>query len=197
MVRSGEGWSGYLTGRQLWSPCRAAFEGVIPVATRPESPQPSGPLRWVAQYYRPSSVSWQVCAESPHRSPVQYALGEMTHTVRARGDDLAVSLWGPKDGAWQRYDVSTAPATVVTAPQAPSGGLEGPSRLTERMNDRRQQVFMAGLGKAGLYDLGPDDWAAVETLVERLDETTVRRIAQWLASAGRTEGTQDAGPAGG
>jgi hypothetical protein len=65
------------------------------------------------------------------------------------------------------------------------------------MNDRRQQVLMAGLGKAGLYDLSPDDWAAVEALVERLDETTVRRIAQWLASAGRPQGTQDTGPAGG
>ena len=193
----GEGRSGYLTGRQLWSPCSAVSEGVIPVATRPESPQPSGALRWVALYYRPSSASWQVCAESPHRSPVQYALGEMAHTVRARGDDLAVSLWGPKDGAWQRYDVSTAAATMTTAPRAPSGSPEEPSRLTERMNDRRQQVLMAGLGKAGLYDLAPDDWAAVEALVERLDETTVRRLAQWLGSAGRAEGTQDAGPTGG
>jgi hypothetical protein len=128
---------------------------------------------------------------------VQYALGEMAHTVRARGDDLAVSLWGPQDGAWQRYDVSTATATVTTAPREPSGSPEEPSRLTERMNDRRQQVLMAGLGKAGLYDLSPDDWAAVEALVERLDETTVRRIAQWLASAGRPQGTQDTGPAGG
>ena len=163
--------------------------------TRPESPQPTGVPRWVALTYRPSSASWQTCAESPHRAPVQYALGEMAHTVRARGEDLTVSLWGPKDGAWQRYDVSTATAMATApaaTPEAPPTGPEKPSRLTERMDDRRQQVIMAGLGKAGLYDLTQDDWAAVEAVVDRLDETTVRRVAQWLASAGRAQGAQDA-----
>jgi hypothetical protein len=45
-------------------------------------------------------------------------------------------------------------------------------------------VLMAGLGKAGLYDLAPDDVAAVRAVVDGLDETTVRRIAHWLTVAG-------------
>jgi hypothetical protein len=56
--------------------------------------------------------------------------------------------------------------------------------LAERMDSRRRQVLLAGLGKAGLFDLAPDDEAAVQALVERLDETTVRKVAQWLAAAG-------------
>lgn len=158
-------------------------EGVsaVETTTRPASPQPTGAPRWVAQFYRPSSASWEVCAESPHRAPVQYALGEMAQTVRARGGEFAVSLWGPDDGAWQRHDVATANAP---APEPPSAGPEEPSTLTERMSGRRQQVLMAALSKAGLYDLGPDDHAAVQSLVEQLDETTVRKVAQWL-TAGR------------
>lgn len=165
-------------------------EGVnaVETTTRPQSPQPTGAPRWVALFYRPSSAGWQVCAESPHRSPVQYALGEMAQTVRARGEDLAVSLWGPKDGGWQRFDVSTTTATTAattaTASQPSSAGPKEPGKLAERMNDRRQQVLMAGLSKAGVYDLAPDDQAAVQALVERLDETTVRKVAQWLAAAG-------------
>ncbi|MET8765527.1 hypothetical protein [Streptomyces sp. NPDC004658] len=46
------------------------------------------------------------------------------------------------------------------------------------------QVLMAGLGKAGLYDLGPEDEQAVRALADRLDEPTVRRVAHWLAAAG-------------
>ncbi|MEV5314481.1 hypothetical protein [Streptomyces sp. NPDC052610] len=52
------------------------------------------------------------------------------------------------------------------------------------MTDRRHQVLMAGLGKAGLHDLTDDDRTAVHTLVDRLDETTVRRLAGWLTTAG-------------
>jgi len=158
-------------------------EGVsaVETTTRPASPQPTGAPRWVAQFHRPSSASWEVCAESPHRAPVEYALGEMAHTVRARGGDFAVSLWGPKDGTWQRFDVSAANAPT---PEPPSTGPEEPSTLTERMSGRRQQVLLAGLSKAGLYDLAPDDHAAVQALVEQLDETTVRKVAQWL-TAGR------------
>ncbi|MFF4257468.1 hypothetical protein ACFY1L_40415 [Streptomyces sp. NPDC001663] len=130
----------------------------------------------------PASTSWQVCAESPHRAPVQYALGEMAHTVRARGESLTVSLWGPKDGTWQRYDVS-APAPAPTA-QSPSTAPKEPTRLAERMDSRRRQVLMSGLAKAGVYDLAPDDLAAVQEIVDRLDETTVRRLAHWLATAG-------------
>ncbi|MFF4907790.1 hypothetical protein ACFY2T_23280 [Streptomyces sp. NPDC001260] len=160
--------------------------------TRPQSPQPSGTPRWVAMVYRPSSETWAVCAESPHRSPVQYALAEMAHTVRARGGDLEVALWGPRAGAWERFDAFAA--TTATAPvpaaEASSGASssdpERLSRLTERMDGRRRQVLVAGLGKAGLHDLGPDDFGAVEALAERLDETTVRRVAHWLAlAAGR------------
>ncbi|WP_239015250.1 hypothetical protein [Streptomyces sp. CdTB01] len=159
--------------------------------TRPQSPQPSGTPRWVAMVYEPSSEAWAVCAESPHRSPVQYALAEMAHTVRARGDDLEVTLWGPRAGAWERFDAfaattATAPVPKAEEVEASSSAPEQPSRLTERMDGRRRQVLVAGLGKAGLHDLGPDDFGAVEALAERLDETTVRRVAHWLAlAAGR------------
>ncbi|MEU6259446.1 hypothetical protein [Streptomyces sp. NPDC047043] len=133
-------------------------------------------------FHRPDSTAWQVCAESPHRAPVQYALGEMAHTVRARGESLAVSLWGPKGDSWQRYDVS-APAPAPAA-QQPSTAPEEPTRLAERMDSRRRQVLMSGLAKAGVYDLAPDDLAAVREIVDRLDETTVRRLAHWLATSG-------------
>lgn len=141
--------------------------------------------------YEPSSEAWAVCAESPHRSPVQYALAEMAHTVRARGGDLEVTLWGPRAGAWERFDAfaattATAPVPKAEEVEASSSRPEQPSRLTERMDGRRRQVLVASLGKAGLHDLGPDDFGAVEALAERLDETTVRRVAHWLAlAAGR------------
>lgn len=141
--------------------------------------------------YEPSSEAWAVCAESPHRSPVQYALAEMAHTVRARGGDLEVTLWGPRAGVWERFDAfaattATAPVPKAEEVEASSSAPEQPSRLTERMDGRRRQVLVAGLGKAGLHDLGPDDFGAVEALAERLDETTVRRVAHWLAlAAGR------------
>jgi hypothetical protein len=171
--------SGYLTDRQLWSPCRrAAFEGVTAVETRSQSPQPSGAPRWVALSYRPASTSWQVCAESPHRAPVQYALGEMAHTAGARGETLAVSLWGPKGDTWQRFDISAPmPPPPAQSPAAP----KEPTRLAERMDSRRHQVLMSALAKAGVHDLAPDDLTAVRAIVDALDETTVRRIAHWLA----------------
>jgi hypothetical protein len=52
------------------------------------------------------------------------------------------------------------------------------------MDARKRQVLMAGLSKAGLYDLTADDHTAVQELVDRLDETTVRRVAGWLAVGG-------------
>ncbi|MDG5801270.1 hypothetical protein P9869_01000 [Streptomyces ossamyceticus] len=159
--------------------------------TRPPSPQPPGAPRWVAMFYEPSSSSWRVGAQSPYRSPVLYAVGEMTQTLRARGEDPAVAVWGPKGGPgggdWERHD----PAALATdaAPLRESGRTAGPpaakpSTLAERMTGRRQQVLMAGLGKAGLYDLAPDDVAAVRAVVDGLDETTVRRVAHWLTVAG-------------
>ncbi|MFJ9117669.1 hypothetical protein ACIRJO_19180 [Streptomyces sp. NPDC102394] len=122
---------------------------------------------------------------------MQYALAEMAHTVRARGGDLEVTLWGPRAGAWERFDAfaattATAPVPKAEEVEASSSGPERLSRLTERMDGRRRQVLVASLGKAGLHDLGPDDFGAVEALAERLDETTVRRVAHWLAlAAGR------------
>lgn len=157
--------------------------------TRPRSPQPTGTPRWVAMYYEASTASWRAAAESPHRSPVLYALGEMAQTVRARGDDVTVALWGPKEGAWHLFDTpenKAAPAAARPARDRPPGQ---PSKLAERMSDRRHQVLMAGLSKAGLYDLAPEDGAAVRTLVEQLDEATVRRVAQWLSAAGERQGT--------
>ncbi|MFF0161754.1 hypothetical protein ACFYRY_30055 [Streptomyces sp. NPDC005263] len=160
--------------------------------TRPECARPQGTPRWVALFYRPDTASWQLGAESPDRSPVLYALGEMTQTLRARGDEVTVALWGPKDEDWHRYDASATPVTPVTpvtptasvpsATSTPSVSAE-PTKLAERLHDRRHQVLMAGLSKAGRYDLAPDDVTAVQTLVDRLDETTVRTVADWLATA--------------
>lgn len=155
-----------------------------PVQTRPESPQPPGTPRWVAMFYEPASASWRVGAESPYRFPVAYAVGEMTQTLRARDVDPVVTLWGPKGGEWERHD---PPAAAPPQPR-PGGDVRapgaGPSKREERLTDRRQQVLMAGLSKAGLYDLAPDDLTAVQTVVDGLDETTVRRIAHWLTAAG-------------
>ncbi|MER5200861.1 hypothetical protein ACWD3J_33590 [Streptomyces sp. NPDC002755] len=164
----------------------------------PRSPQPPGAPRWVAMFHDPASGSWRPGAESPDRTPVLYAIGEMTQVKRARGDEFAVALWGPKDGEWQRYDPSQAASAQETAsaPEvAPSpetassragdgAAPPGHAKLAERMEDRRHQVLMASLGKAGLYDLGPDDVTAVRTLVDRVDEATLRRVAHWMALAG-------------
>ncbi|MFF7310668.1 hypothetical protein [Streptomyces sp. NPDC008137] len=156
--------------------------------TRPESPEPQGDPRWVAMLYRTATNSWRAAAESPHRSPVLYALGEMTQTMRARGEEVTVALWGPKDGAWQLFDTSLKqaaspqPQPRPTSPDADSPGE--PTVLAERMTARRHQVLMAGLSKAGFYDLTPEDDSTVQALVERLDEPAVRRVAHWLAAAG-------------
>ncbi|MFI1510167.1 hypothetical protein [Streptomyces sp. NPDC020597] len=174
----------------------------------PRSPQPPGPPRWVALFHHAPSASWRSAAESPDRTPVLYAIGEMTQVVRARGEEAAVDLWGPgENGGWARFD-DPAPATPLTSavpvtsatPDASSTAAEasavpaagaaaepggaGHARHVERMEDRRHQVIMAGLGKAGLYDLAAQDLAAVRTLVDHVDEATLRRIAHWLAVAG-------------
>jgi hypothetical protein len=151
--------------------------------TRPSSPPPPGAPRWVALFHRPSDGSWKIGAESPHRGPVLYAAGQMAQTLRARGDVAEVEVWGPAaDGTWRRF---TAPAPAVAEPEAPAEppATEG-GTLAERMGDRRQQVLMAGLSRAGRYDLTAEDQQAVAALVDRLDETTLRRVAHWLASAG-------------
>ncbi|WP_327316839.1 hypothetical protein [Streptomyces sp. NBC_01235] len=163
-------------------------------STRPShSPRPPGDPRWVAMFYDPSSASWRQAAESPDRMPVLYAIGEMSQVKRARGDEVAVTLWGPKDGEWQRFD-SASPPSAEPLPEPPAepaadgdgegAARPGHARLAERMEDRRHQVLMAGLSKAGLYDLTPDDVTAVRTLVDRVDETTLRRVAHWMAVAG-------------
>ncbi|MFF7970540.1 hypothetical protein [Streptomyces sp. NPDC007905] len=151
---------------------------------RPDCPQPPGAPRWVAMFYRPSRASWRVGAESPDRTPVLYAVGDMAQTVRARGDDVTVALWGPRDGAWHRFDSPAAKEPAPSPGPPPERAVE-PVRLAERMADRRHQVLMAGLSKAGLYDLSPEDELAVRALVDGLDEPAVRRVAHWLATAGR------------
>lgn len=152
------------------------------MGTSLESPQPSGDPRWVALFRDASTATWVPGAESPYEGPVRYAMGEMAQTLRARGARVTVALWGPKDGAWHRYDAPVTPAAPV-ASSSSDGGTAEPAKLAERMTDRRHQVLMAGLSKAGLYDLTPDDEAALGALVDRLDETTVRRVAHWLATA--------------
>ncbi|WP_030344339.1 hypothetical protein [Streptomyces sp. NRRL S-1022] len=151
---------------------------------RPRCPRPSGEPRWVAMFHEPARGTWTVGAESPYREPVLYAVGDMTRTVRARGAEAAVALWGPGDGGWRRYDAPSGPPPPAPAPERSATGSPEPSRLAERMTDRRHQVLMAGLSKAGLYDLGPEDGEAVRVLAERLDEPTVRRVAHWLSAAG-------------
>ncbi|MFI7499382.1 hypothetical protein ACIBVL_12875 [Streptomyces sp. NPDC049687] len=151
--------------------------------TRPQSPQPPGAPRWVAMFYDPLSASWRIAAESPDRGPVLYAMGEMTQVKRARGEEATVALWGPKDGEWHRYDSSPAPVPDTPEPTPAPARPAGPTKLAERMEDRRHQVLMAGLSKAGLYDLTPDDVTAVQALVDRADETTLRRVAHWMAVA--------------
>ncbi|MFG2573273.1 hypothetical protein [Streptomyces sp. NPDC048481] len=162
----------------------------------PRSPRPPGTPRWAAMFYDPRSSSWRCAAESPVRTPVLYAIGEMTQVVRARGDEATVALWGPDGGAWQRFDLAGAntAGTVGTAapepaaaaaPAAQGPAAPGHARHAERLEDRRHQVLMAGLGKAGLHDLAAEDETAVRTLVDRVDETTLRRVALWMALAGR------------
>ncbi|MER5832098.1 hypothetical protein ABT116_14950 [Streptomyces sp. NPDC002130] len=150
--------------------------------SRPESPRPQGAPRWVAMFYRPAEGSWRTAARSPHRAPVLYALGEMAQTLRARGDEVVVALWGPKDGAWHRFDTPLKQSAAPQPDPEPSPGE--PAKLAERMTGRRHQVLMAGLTKAGLYDLSPEDDTTVQALVEHLDEAAVRRVAHWLAAAG-------------
>ena len=95
---------------------------------------------------------------------------------------MTVALWGPKDGAWHLFD------TPLKQAATPRPGLAEhaaePTTHTQRMTGRRHQVLMAGLNKAGLYDLTPEDDTTVQALVERLDEPAVRRVAHWLAAAG-------------
>ncbi|MEH0471859.1 hypothetical protein QA943_23990 [Streptomyces sp. B21-097] len=157
----------------------------------PHSPQPPGTPRWAAMFHDPLAGSWRCAAESPDCMPVLYAIGEMTQVKRARGDDVTVALWGPDGGEWQRFELAAANAVDVLAPEpvapptAEGSARPGHVRHTERLEDRRHQVLVAGLAKAGLYDLAPDDEKAVRALVDRVDETTLRRIAHWLALAGR------------
>ncbi|MBC7267843.1 MAG: hypothetical protein H5T76_03840, partial [Streptomyces sp.] len=159
-----------------------------------DSPRPQGTPRWVLMVHQPSTGTWHTGAESPYRAPVLRALGEMTRTVRARGDDLTAALWGPDDhdgSDWQRH--APAPASTATAPPAPASTATAPpasastatappapappaprpaagsTALAERLDDRRRQVLLAGLTKAGHHDLTADDLTAVRTLVERLD----------------------------
>jgi hypothetical protein len=156
-------------------------------------------------FYEPSSASWRPAAESPGRTPVLYAMGEMTQVKRARGEEATVALWGPgDDGTWHRFDpsppsssdspsssLSSSPSSSAASSSSSSavsgkGAAErppAPAKLAERMEDRRRQVVMAGLSKAGLYDLAPDDVTAVQALVDGVDETTLRRVAHWMAAA--------------
>ncbi|SEQ71106.1 hypothetical protein SAMN04487983_1007153 [Streptomyces sp. yr375] len=155
----------------------------------PRSSQPPGDPRWVAMFYDAPSASWRQAAESPDRTPVLFAIGEMTQVKRGRGDDFAVDLWGPEGGEWRRFD-PVSPVAVEAAVEVAvdasvdASAVVGHAKFAERMEGRRHQVLVAGLSKAGLYDLAPDDVAAVRVLVERVDESTLRRVVHWMAVAG-------------
>ncbi|WP_329223937.1 hypothetical protein OG352_23820 [Streptomyces sp. NBC_01485] len=140
-------------------------------------------------FYDASSASWRQAAESPDRTPVLFAIGEMTQVRRARGDEMTVDLWGPKGGAWQRFDSASQAAVETSVEASAESSVDdvvrpGHPNFAERMEGRRHQVLMAGLSKAGLYDLSPDDVTAVRALVEQVDETTLRRVVRWMAVAG-------------
>ncbi|MGA4933018.1 hypothetical protein ACPCBC_22835 [Streptomyces incarnatus] len=175
-------------------------------------PPPPGAPRWVAMVHEAARDSWAPAAQSPYRTPVLYAVGEMTRTARARGDELTLALWGPRGGGWELYDGPEGRAAAVERsavrdepvvqdelvvldesaardePAEPAESREPsetsePDKLAERMTNRRHQVLTAALSRAGLYDLAPEDGAAVRALAGRLDEPTVRRVAHWLAAA--------------
>ncbi|WP_125208423.1 hypothetical protein [Streptomyces griseofuscus] len=159
-------------------------------------PPPPGAPRWVAMVHEAARDSWVPAAQSPYRAPVLYAVGEMARTVRARGAELTLALWGPGGGDWRLYgnpeEKAAAGRPVVrderggsAEPGEPSETSE-PDKLAERMTNRRHQVLTAALSRAGLYDLAPEDGAAVRTLAGRLDEPTVRRVAHWLVAAAGT-----------
>ncbi|OIJ92876.1 hypothetical protein BIV25_26330 [Streptomyces sp. MUSC 14] len=149
-------------------------------------PCPPGAPRWVALFRPSAQDSWTVGAESPDRAPVLYAVAEMTRTVRARGEEVMVALWGPEDGAWRLFDTlaDRTPTASAASTDGPAPGAAAPTVLAQRMTGRRHQVLMAGLGKAGLHDLSAEDGEAVRVLADRLDEPTVRRVAHWLSVAG-------------
>ncbi|MFF5666428.1 hypothetical protein ACFY7F_26845 [Streptomyces griseofuscus] len=165
-------------------------------------PPPSGAPRWVAMVHEAARDSWVPAAQSPYRAPVLYAVGEMTRTVRARGAELTLALWGPGGGDWRLYGTpeEKAAAERPVVRDEPGGSAEPgepsetsetsetsePDKLAERMTNRRHQVLTAALSGAGLYDLAPEDGAAVRALAGRLDEPTVRRVAHWLAAAAGT-----------
>ncbi|MYY00512.1 hypothetical protein GT045_38475 [Streptomyces sp. SID486] len=177
---------------------------------RSRCPRPPGAPRWVAMFHEDAQDTWTVGAESPYREPVLYAVGDMAQTVRARGEAVTVAVWGPEDGAWRLFDSPSAAVSAPAAaaegpaperaaperavpehaapegpgPERPEPGPSGPDRLAARMTGRRHQVLLAGLSRAGLYDLTDEDGEAVRTLAEQLDEPTVRRVAHWLSVAG-------------
>ncbi|OIK05760.1 hypothetical protein [Streptomyces monashensis] len=159
-------------------------------------PCPPGAPRWVALFRPSAQDSWTVGAESPDRGPVLYAVADMTRTVRARGEEVTVALWGPENGAWRLFDASAdrapaasvsssaAPAASAASSDGPAPGAAAPTVLVQRMTGRRHQVLVAALGKAGLHDLSAEDGEAVRVLADVLDEPTVRRVAHWLSVAG-------------
>jgi hypothetical protein len=63
--------------------------------------------------------------------------------------------------------------------------------LEERLDSRRRQILTAALNRAGLYDLTPHDHTAVQALTEHLDESAVRTVARWLATAAGGPGRAD------
>ncbi|MEV5314482.1 hypothetical protein [Streptomyces sp. NPDC052610] len=48
----------------------------------------------------------------------------MTQTPRARGENTAVALRGPKDGAWHRYDTGASARTPAVTGTAPPAGAD-------------------------------------------------------------------------
>ncbi|UYQ62589.1 hypothetical protein [Streptomyces peucetius] len=113
------------------------------------------------------------------------AVNDMIGTVQARGHAPLSEIWGPSGmgDEWQHL-ATLEPGPGVAATAVPVEQRQRSAR-EERLIDRRHQVLTAALARAGLSTTQSEDDAAVASLVETLDEDTVRRLAVWLSQANR------------
>ncbi|MYW46960.1 hypothetical protein [Streptomyces sp. SID161] len=132
----------------------------------------------------PEDGAWRLF-DSPSAAVSAPATGSApaAGSAPATGSAPAAAAEGPAPE--RAAEERAAPERAVPAgPERPEPGPSGPDRLAARMTGRRHQVLLAGLSRAGLYDLTDEDGEAVRTLAEQLDEPTVRRVAHWLSVAG-------------
>jgi hypothetical protein len=148
------------------------------------SAPPDGLPRFVAAFHHPEG-GWRVAAEATAQRPVKIAVAEMIRTVQARGHAPVVEIWGPAAGGskWELLE-RLAPGPGATPTAAPTGPRQRSAR-EERLLDRRNQVLTTALADAGVSITLREDDAAVASMIEAMDEDTIRRVAQWLSQANR------------